>query len=215
MVTDLQHDWLGRRRRITRGDRAWRYDYDLNGNSIREIAPVPAGASEAAYTSSTVYDDLDRPTSRLAGVRALSAAEQTAINHGLVTFSYDEGQNGIGLLTAVASRDSVLSRAYAYDARGNPVSETLSFDSGARARGADRGQPRTASHLPGARSLRPGERRRRPRPGYLDSGPDLARQSRAGRPRCFCPTRPGSLQTRSTTPPAWWIPSMAGESSSA
>ena len=128
VVTDLTHDWLGRRRRITRGNRVWRYDYDLNGNVVREIAPVPAGASEAAYTSSTVYDDLDRPTSHLAGVRALSSAEQTAINHGLITNTYDEGQGGIGRLTAVTSRDSVWSRAYSYDARGNTVSATLSFD---------------------------------------------------------------------------------------
>jgi len=128
IVTDLIHDWLGRRTRITRGSRNWRYEYDLNGNLIREIAPVPAGASEAAYTTSIVYDDLDRPSSRLAGVRAVSAADQTAINHGLVTYTYDEGVGGKGHLTRVASKDSVWTRGFTYDARGQVTAETLAFD---------------------------------------------------------------------------------------
>ncbi len=55
-VTELVHDWAGRRTKIKRQGRTWRYVYDLNGNLIHEIAPVPAGASEGAYTTTFEYD---------------------------------------------------------------------------------------------------------------------------------------------------------------
>jgi RHS repeat-associated protein len=128
VITDLAHDWLSRRTRITRGSRVWNYEYDLNGNLLREIAPVPAGASQAAYTTSTVYDDVDRPSSRLAGVRALTPADQTEINHGLVQYTYDEGQTGKGRLTRVESKDAVRVRAFTHDVRGNVVADTAAFN---------------------------------------------------------------------------------------
>lgn len=60
--TQLEHDWLGHRIAVTRGERSWRYTYDCNGNIRTRAAPVPAGADPAFYTTVYLYDDLDRLT---------------------------------------------------------------------------------------------------------------------------------------------------------
>ncbi len=61
-ITDLAHDWASHRASITRGDRTWRYVYDLNGNLAQAISPLPAGADPGLYTVAYTYDDLDRVT---------------------------------------------------------------------------------------------------------------------------------------------------------
>jgi RHS repeat-associated protein len=61
-ITQLTHDWLGNRIAITRGARTWQYAYDLNGNLLQEIPPLPAGAEPDLYATAYAYDNLDRVT---------------------------------------------------------------------------------------------------------------------------------------------------------
>jgi RHS repeat-associated protein len=132
-TTTLTYDYLGRRTAITRGSRTWRYEYDDNDNLIHEIAPH-LGPNATAYTTSTVYDDIDRPTSRLIGVRALSPAELREMGHGVTLYTYDEGRNGVGRLTRVSRRAGMdpssewSSLRLVYDARGLITSKARSFD---------------------------------------------------------------------------------------
>ena len=56
----LTHDMAGHRTAIARGERIWRYGYDLNGNLSTRIAP--GDAEPALHTTSYTYDDIDRVT---------------------------------------------------------------------------------------------------------------------------------------------------------
>jgi RHS repeat-associated protein len=125
LVTTLDHDFRSRRTAITRGARVFRYEYDLNGNLLREIAPVPVGSDPLQYTTSIVFDDLDRPTSRLAGVRALTTAQLNSFGHSAISYAYDVGPNGVGRMTGAGSL--VVQRSFAYDPRGNVKTDTLGF----------------------------------------------------------------------------------------
>ena len=92
VTTTLVHDRAGRRIQIGRGGRLWKYTYDKNGNQIAAQVPGSAGpTTDAAYTTTTVYDDLDRPRSRVIGQRALSAADQAAFGAGSELFDWDYG----------------------------------------------------------------------------------------------------------------------------
>ncbi|MEM7133158.1 MAG: RHS repeat-associated core domain-containing protein [Chloroflexota bacterium] len=62
-TTILTHDWVGNRTAISRGQRTWRYTYDLNGNLLSEVNPMPEDAAPEEYTVQYAYDDLDRITS--------------------------------------------------------------------------------------------------------------------------------------------------------
>lgn len=145
--TLLQHDLAGRRTAITRGERTWRYVYDANGNIIQQLSPLPAGANPADYTISRGYDDLDRITSLtyralddLSGQGAFQvflpmvfsgpganrqpapaqpAATETAFE--TITYSYDQGVNGIGRLSQVTLPVGRI--RYEYDARGLVTAE--------------------------------------------------------------------------------------------
>src|SRR5690606_22343104 len=131
VTTELQHDWLSRRRTITRGDRIWEYGYDLNGNLVAEIAPYPAGANEILYTTSIAYDDLDRVDSRLAGERGLTSQQKAEIGHGAIDYTYDTASNGIGRLATVVQTTGTTPlwiRVLAYDARGNLAADKLRID---------------------------------------------------------------------------------------
>ncbi len=125
LVTTLDHDWRSRRTTITRGARVFRYEYDLNGNLVREIAPVPAGGDPLLYTTSIVFDDLDRPTSRLAGTRALTPSQLDTFGHSAITFTYDQNPNGVGRLTSASA--AVVAHSFGYDARGNVETDQLGF----------------------------------------------------------------------------------------
>jgi RHS repeat-associated protein len=136
-TTTLTYDSLGRRTAITRGGRTWRYEYDDNGNLVREIAPH-LGTNAAPYTTSIEYDDLDRPILRLTGVRDLSPTDLAEMGHGPTLYTYDQGRNGVGRLTGVSMRAGPLpsspqwfSVSRAYDARGLLTGETRAFDLGA------------------------------------------------------------------------------------
>jgi RHS repeat-associated protein len=122
--TRLEHDWMSRRTKITRGSREWSYTYDLNGNMLTETPPVPAGGDPLDYITSTAYDAIDRPDSRIAGVRA--SEDWIDEFASTIDFDYDEGLNGLGRLTSVST--TAWDRTFIHDARGNVVSDQLHFD---------------------------------------------------------------------------------------
>jgi RHS repeat-associated protein len=133
IVTELEHDWAGRRTRVTRESRVWRYGYDHNGNLSWEISP-PEGALESPYTTTFAYDDLDRVVSRLIAPRELSLADREALGVHQVVYAYDglaPGTNGVGRLTQVTTlgpgNQVVFDRGYRYDAEGNEIEDRLDY----------------------------------------------------------------------------------------
>jgi RHS repeat-associated protein len=128
IVTLLEHDWMNRRTSITRGERNWAYTYDRNGNLIAERSPVPGNNPVlfGAYTTTTGYDSLDRPTSRMIGAREIDPSILDDLGSSTITFTYDQGANGLGRLTSVSS--PTWSRSYEHDARGNVIEDSLHFD---------------------------------------------------------------------------------------
>ena len=120
-VTSLIHDWTDNRVSIARGERAWRYEYDLNGNMSREISPMPPTASPENYTTAFFYDALDRIVeARYAARRADPASAVEAIK-----YVYDEGVNGLGRLSRVDMPFGTVH--YEHEARGFVVNETRTF----------------------------------------------------------------------------------------
>lgn len=118
VTTTMAHDWRGQRVRIRRGDRSWSYLYNRNGKLIATIAPVPAGGDPVAYTTTIAYDALDREVSRIAGSRALTAAQLAQQGAASVQRTYDSnvGDNGVGRLSKVTQPWG--NTMYGYDARG-------------------------------------------------------------------------------------------------
>ncbi len=125
-VTTLSHDLRELRTQITRGGRTWEYQYDKNGNMTAEIAPIPAGGLPAEYTTTIVYDELDRPTSRTTATRGMSAARAAELGVGITTYTYDTCAGGRGALCEVELPYGGSTITYAYDARGNIVTEVRS-----------------------------------------------------------------------------------------
>jgi RHS repeat-associated protein len=132
-TTVLTHDWLGRRTSINRAGRVWRYRYDDNGNMTAEISPVPLGTNLGPYTTTTTYDELDRPKVRTPATVGRSQSEIDALGIGPVIFHYDEGVNGVGALSRVelprssSLQPKYLTVKYEYEARGLVGRETRTF----------------------------------------------------------------------------------------
>src|SRR5262249_46902351 len=88
------------------------YSYDSDGNLLQKTSPAPNQVGSATQTISYCYDALNRVTGK-----AYSA--QTCTNGLLpsgtaaVSYTYDQGTNGIGHLTAVT--DQAGSGSYTYD----------------------------------------------------------------------------------------------------
>ena len=92
VTTTLSHDFAGRRTQITRHGRTWSYGYDRNGNLTSEAAPcAPMPVCAASYTTTTVYDDLDRPASKAPAPRDLSAGDIALFGLHHETFVWDYG----------------------------------------------------------------------------------------------------------------------------
>jgi RHS repeat-associated protein len=138
--TALGHDWAGHRIKITRpgatpgaqpdgtcmglvgttGCRHWIYTYDLNGNEVSEQVPgSTASATDANYLTTTIYDHLDRPESKVIGQRTITdPVDQALFGTNTETFSWDfVAYNGKGRLYQWRS----------YDPSGVQVSRSLYF----------------------------------------------------------------------------------------
>jgi RHS repeat-associated protein len=100
VTTAMVHDFAGRRTRITRHGRSWCYGYDKNGNLESEEIPGPNSSctGDINYTTSIVYDALDRPISKVVGQRELSAPDQSLFGGNTETFTYDLDGNMKGQL---------------------------------------------------------------------------------------------------------------------
>ena len=123
-ATYFSHDLAGRRTEIQRGARRWRYGYDRNGNLVSAIAPVPAGSTDAAYTTTSTYDALDRITARTPARRGRTDATLNAMAAGPATFAYDAGALEIGRLSQETVKrwettaNPFVAISYDYDALG-------------------------------------------------------------------------------------------------
>jgi len=119
--TLLEHDLLGRRTKISRDDRVWKYVYDHDGNITRETSPLPAGETdESKYASVSTFDAIGRITGRAPASRGASEAQLNALWSVPFVFTYDEGVNAVGQLTKVTqpastARRYYFSAVYAYD----------------------------------------------------------------------------------------------------
>lgn len=133
VVTDLLHDFAGRRTHITRGGKTWKYGYNASGDLISET--VPSGALDPTlFTTTYAFDPLGRQTSRSVGTRGMSPSDLSLFGVGTVVSAYDGCQNGVGRLCTVTFPNTgspstpVLQSSFLYDIEGNRVSETLQFN---------------------------------------------------------------------------------------
>ena len=125
-VTELDHDWLSRRIAVTRAGQTWSYGYDHNGNRTSVVSPYAVGEQVSLYTTSLLYDDLDRVESVIPAVRDLSPGELTDFMIGPTDYAYDTGKNGTGRLASVTVPHGT--STYEYSARGEVINEEQSFD---------------------------------------------------------------------------------------
>ena len=127
IVTDMAHDFVGNRTAILRHGRTWSYTYDRNRSMLSQVSPFSAPAIADDYTISVLYDDLDRPESRVvrdADLKGTPELAQLAV--GETEFHYDSGTDGLGRLTQKVTPFATVD--YTYDARGNLAKETRDFD---------------------------------------------------------------------------------------
>lgn len=125
VVTSMTHDLAGHRTAITRSGRTWEYTYDRNGNVIATVMPGWATMlDKPRFTSTTSYDNLDRPVSRAIAPLNLSAADLALFGAGTETYTWDYGWSHKGTLrysqsfAPSSSTPSILVDSY-NDANGN------------------------------------------------------------------------------------------------
>ncbi len=129
VTTIYTYDRLGQRVTMTDPDSGtWKYAYDKNGNLNYQDDPKIGQHLQSSY------DALNRTENRCiyTGSDAYVADDCTAAAGGAVesSYSYDQGQWGIGRLTGVADTSSVTgSEAITYDARGR-ITESIKAISG-------------------------------------------------------------------------------------
>ncbi len=126
-VTEFDYDWLGRRTGVIRGSRIWLYTYDKNGNVKAVTSPLPSGANPEDFTTVMTYDPLNRVTHRIPASLGMSATHMADLGIGTITYTYDEGVNGIGRLSRV-TLDPFGQVDYTYDARGLMIKEQRSIE---------------------------------------------------------------------------------------
>jgi RHS repeat-associated protein len=132
VISTYQHNALGWRTQIRRGNRYWVYGYDRNGNLISEHTPVPwpqpPGVATTDFVNTYTYDAIDRRTSQRAGRGFLGGTAMPGVHetHGITYLDYDTGCEGnaqyaIGKLCRV--RSPIGTTTYAYDADSQLSSE--------------------------------------------------------------------------------------------
>jgi RHS repeat-associated protein len=96
------------------------YVYDANGNVLQKVLPAPNQAGTATHSISYCYDTLNRVTGR---AYSWQNCQNGKLPEGTaaVSYSYDQGTNGIGHLTSFT--DQAGSAKYSYDMLGRMSSE--------------------------------------------------------------------------------------------
>lgn len=132
VTTQLEHDFAGRRRKITRGTREWNYYYDKNGNLTTEAAPPPTqnAADILAYSTDYIYDDLDRLEQVAPGPREMDDDDDdlelfgaTEINYTWDAPQYNRNGHIVYFNTRGPGNTNVFNGQYSYDAEGNIINE--------------------------------------------------------------------------------------------
>jgi RHS repeat-associated protein len=99
VITTFFHDFAGRRTKIARHGREWKYTYDANGNRIAEQVPGSTGPpTDPLFKTTIVYDDLDRPKSKSIAPRNLTPADRALFVSGTEEYEWDTGPNHKGYL---------------------------------------------------------------------------------------------------------------------
>jgi RHS repeat-associated protein len=96
------------------------YFYDTNGNLLQKVLPAPNQTGAATHTISYCYDALNRVTGKAYSWQNCQNG-QLPQGTAVVSYTYDQGTNGIGHLTNLT--DQAGSASYSYDILGRMVSE--------------------------------------------------------------------------------------------
>ena len=96
------------------------YFYDANGNLLQKVSPTPNQTGAAQHTVSYCYDALNRVTGK---AFSWQNCQNGLLPQGtaVVSYSYDQGTNGTGRMTAFT--DQAGSGTYTYDALGRVSNE--------------------------------------------------------------------------------------------
>jgi RHS repeat-associated protein len=96
------------------------YFYDPNGNLTQKVLPTPNQTGTATHTISYCYDALNRVTGK---AYSWQNCQNGQLPQGtvVVSYTYDQGANGIGHLTHLT--DQAGSASYSYDILGRMSSE--------------------------------------------------------------------------------------------
>ena len=103
------------------------YVYDPNGNLLQRISPAPNQMGSATQTISYCYDSLNRLTGKTYSAQTCTSG-QLPNGTAVVTYGYDTGTNGIGLMTSLTDRPG--SAAYTYDPMGRMLTEQRTINPG-------------------------------------------------------------------------------------
>jgi YD repeat-containing protein len=100
--------------------------YDGNGNVLYKTSPAPnaPAGSTATQTISYCYDALNRVTGKAYSAQTCTNGQLPA-GTAVVSYTYDQGTNGIGHLTSLT--DQAGSGSYSYDVMGRTASESRSL----------------------------------------------------------------------------------------
>jgi RHS repeat-associated protein len=96
------------------------YFYDPNGNLLQKVLPSPNQIGTANHTISYCYDPLNRVTGKAYSWQNCQNG-QLPQGTAVVSYTYDQGANGIGHLTNLT--DQAGSASYSYDILGRMSSE--------------------------------------------------------------------------------------------
>ncbi len=97
------------------------YTYDANGNLLQKTSPAPNQTGVATLALSYCYDALNRVTGKAYSAQTCQNGQLPA-GTAAVSYTYDQGTNGIGHLTNVV--DQAGSGTYSYESMGRLTAET-------------------------------------------------------------------------------------------
>src|SRR5205807_5087516 len=97
------------------------YFYDNAGNLLQKVMPSPNQTGSAQHSVSYCYDALNRVTGKAYSWQNCQSNGQLPPGTAVVSYSYDQGTNGIGHLTSLTVQAG--SASYSYDSLGRMASE--------------------------------------------------------------------------------------------